>query len=376
MFKFNDSRSYKKFIKQRDEALENIFKNHSLRITDILDIYFFEVLFTVQHKYPGLINNAMNRTMISMINDHLNIGSMQVIDKLVYNQKQMRKLSYVLAHAGESYAVSQIIGKEEYPKLTRQKIDEFVNRPSSSGISLRDQYKSFFLKVKRDTIHAMELSAMFNEDIDKALGRVFLRFPKKKAFPKSPKLRKVRTTESDSGINYGFKGGQSFEYDPTTWKEILDEYENEYIPVDRSPESFFNLRDPFSDQPIAEEVKESDKLYSWELEKEINHDFVQSVRSGQVEAANQNGIDDFVWISVLDQKTCEQCCVWRNGLLTSEIEKELDNNQDLREYCDAIVPPAHFNCRCSLAPASSDLEAEDTSSVEKEFNDWLNDTTS
>lgn len=31
------------------------------------------------------------------------------------------------------------------------------------------------------------------------------------------------------------------------------------------------------------------------------------------------------------------------------------------------------NCRCTLAPASSDLEAVDNSDTEREFSEWLNE---
>jgi hypothetical protein len=133
------------------------------------------------------------------------------------------------------------------------------------------------------------------------------------------------------------------------------------------------LKNPFSREPLRPELPEGDKIYGWELEQQLTHDFVKSVRDGQIDAANVNGINEFIWIAIIDQRTCELCCEWRSGLTTSEIEKTLADNPELKEHCDVVVPPAHFNCRCGIAPVAIDLETTDIQTTDaKEFDDWLN----
>jgi hypothetical protein len=144
--------------------------------------------------------------------------------------------------------------------------------------------------------------------------------------------------------------------DEATWNDMLDAYKNEYVPKTRGPE--FVVGDP--------EVTGKDTWYGWEFERDMTNEFVQSVRDGSVDAATENGITDFVWIAIVDNVTCDDCCdghgcVDLDGMLTSEIEKE---------YGDASCP-AHFNCRCTLAPATDDLPDKPDDGA-KDFEDWLN----
>lgn len=222
-----------------------------------------------------------------------------------------------------------------------------------------------------------------NDEESEALGRIFKALPKKKRIPARAVLKKVKVTEAsrpkmksrsedESGISIGLTRGDNytFDFDQDTWNRVVHEYQNDYVPIDRSPENFINLKDPFTSIPIKDDIPESDKIYAWELENEITNDFVKTVRDGQVSAANENGIDDFVWISILDDKT-DECCQWRHGLLTGEIEDRLAKDDSLSEDCDAVVPPAHFNCRCTLAPASKDLQMVNNTDLNQEFDEWL-----
>lgn len=71
-----------------------------------------------------------------------------------------------------------------------------------------------------------------------------------------------------------------------------------------------------------------------------------------MDAAKEMGIKDFVWIAILDDRT-DECCWERSGKLTSEIEEMLASGKLDRDLCEAITPPAHPNCRCSLGPVSN-----------------------
>jgi len=118
---------------------------------------------------------------------------------------------------------------------------------------------------------------------------------------------------------------------------------------------------------------EKDTWYVWEFERDLTNEFVKSVRTGQIAAANENGITDFVWIAVIDSKT-DECCQWRDGLLISEIRERLGDHRDEDEACniegDNLTPPIHFNCRCTLAPAAENIpDKPDTGA--KSFDEWL-----
>ena len=81
------------------------------------------------------------------------------------------------------------------------------------------------------------------------------------------------------------------------------------------------------------------------------------------------GIEEFVWVSIIDNKTCEDCCLPRNGLTTLEIREKLVNGDLNSDDCDTLVPPGHFNCRCQLVPVASvdQVEGPDW----KSFGEWL-----
>jgi SPP1 gp7 family putative phage head morphogenesis protein len=103
--------------------------------------------------------------------------------------------------------------------------------------------------------------------------------------------------------------------------------------------------------------------YNWEIEQDLTDDFVSQVRDGQVQAANDLGIEEFVWGAIIDNKTCEECCLPRNGKTTSEIEKMGGGD------CDGTVPPLHPNCRCDIAPVASTDEVDGPDW--KSFEEWL-----
>jgi hypothetical protein len=158
--------------------------------------------------------------------------------------------------------------------------------------------------------------------------------------------------------------------DEAAWKDMVDDYLHDYIPKWRAPEYVVDI--PITDPTITAEGREV--WYAWEFERDLTQEFVQSVRDGQVGAAKEAGITDFVWIAVIDSVT-DACCRWRDGLLVSEIEKELAQHQDEDDECNleggGLTPPLHFNCRCALAPAQDNIP--DRPSLEDpDFETWLN----
>ena len=140
----------------------------------------------------------------------------------------------------------------------------------------------------------------------------------------------------------------------SAWEKLVSDYVSEEI-FPRGP------LDIISSPGVTD-------AYAWELEKEVTQLFVDQVRRGEHEAAKDNGIPDFIWISVIDNVT-DECCKWRDGLTVTEIETQLKGKHS-NDKCQTIVPPAHFNCRCALAPLTDDLPSSPPPDL-GDFEDWL-----
>lgn len=298
---------------------------------------------------------------------------------------EMRKKSFMLAYAGETQAIAQTIGQSAKLNLSRGTLDHnAMGKPLANGLAPTKSFNLQFSKLRRQIISALEYSLAFGETVDQALGRVFLLLPRQMALPKKKVLKTVKLEEARKPTFSQYKAQNDsveidpsrsqptmgFEFDEETWNKVIEDIGSDYQFTDRSPETYFDMKNPYNDLPIKNRLPEEDKIYAWEIENDVVNDFVEQVRSGQVEAAQKNGIKDFVWIAILDDRT-DDCCEWRNGLLTSEIKARLETDMS-GDDCRAIVPPAHFNCRCTLAPATEDLEAVDNSDTNMEFDEWLN----
>jgi len=384
MLKLNHHAGYRKFVNGRDEALETILRNSRLRISELTAESFRRVLEAIQLKYAGIMNTSSRMEMdrleqsIQATFEHLSFQIwMEMIDT--------RKKAYMLSFAGEAQAIGQITAKNPKLSLSKSQIDQkaLVDK-LSSGLPVMRSFNLQFSKLRRMIITKLEYSLAFGEPVEKALGRVFLVLPKQAVLPKKKVLKTVKLEEAKKPAFSSFEQSDSveisvgtqrpvhgFEWDQETWDRMIDDLASEHVFTDRSPESFMDITNPYNDLKIRSNIPNEDKIYSWEIENEVVHDFVEQVRSGQVEAANKNGINDFVWIAILDDRT-DHCCEWRSGLLTSEIKSRLESDKR-DDPCRAIVPPAHFNCRCTLAPASESLEAVDNTDTEREFDQWLNE---
>jgi len=384
MLKLNHQRGYRKFVNGRDEALETLLRNSRLRISELTAETFRRVLEHIQIKYNSIMHTGSRMEMdrleqqIAHTFEHLSFQIwMEMID--------LRKKAYMLSFAGEAQAIAQTTARTAKLALSKNQIDEkaMVDK-LASGISPMRSFNLKFSKMRRDIISRLEYSLAFGEPVDKALGRVWMTFPKQAALPKKKVLKTVKLEEAKKPAFSAFDQNDSveisvgtqkpvhgFEWDQETWDRMIDDLGSEHVFTDRSPEAYLDITNPFNDLKVKNNIPNEDKIYAWEIENEVVHDFVEQVREGQVDAAKKNGINDFVWIAILDDRT-DECCEWRSGLLTSEIEARLKTDKK-DDPCREIVPPAHFNCRCTLAPASSDLEAVDNTDTEREFDSWLNE---
>ena len=217
-------------------------------------------------------------------------------------------------------------------------------------------------RLARKIVNQAQTAALNDNTIADYLRSVTYAFPKKRKLGKNPRRvlkpqlmeAKATTLLYDAAIDF---------VDQAAWDRMLDKYKQDYVPKHRAPEYV-----------IDEATDDTEAYYAWEYERDVINDFVTAVRSGQEQGASENGVTDFVWIAVVDDRT-DECCLWRDGLLVSEIEKQLKAHVHEDENCvlgsNGLVPPLHFNCRCSLAPATDEIPEKPDVDY-KSFEDWLN----
>lgn len=368
---------YREFVTQRDFALEIIHARYQYQITDILGGALQRTMEIVSYWYD---HSRSSQQLLKGIDQDVAAAFHQSGQEMFGVIQRFRRNTYILANAGEAEAMARTIGKKSQVNLTKARLAEIALKPMPSGGTIHERVDLYLGRLKRKILDAVHLAATLDEERAEALERVIRTFPTIRRYKKpTNELKEVKMTESEKSDNIarvlGYinppPGAESTKMEPITltngfidpdeWEDMLDAYKSEYIPKWRGPESDLEVM-----------KGEGRPQYAWELEKDMTQDFVQQVRDGQVDSANENGIDEFQWISVIDSKT-DDCCVWRDGLTTSEIELELEQEHSDDE-CEATVPPAHFNCRCTLAPMTTDMPEAPPQRI-GEFSEWLEQTT-
>jgi SPP1 gp7 family putative phage head morphogenesis protein len=274
--------------------------------------------------------------------------------------KDLRRQVYTLSYAGESEAIGQALGYKTTYNLPATKVVQKANSETFTGGNVEDRVQLAINRLVRRIMNVIELAAVneeeqynFDRKLNAALPKARTVSTEQRNVTVGPKLREAEQIGPKEDMSVGF-------IDDETWDELVDTYKEEYVPSWRGPESSYTVK-------TASGEKET--LYSWELEQEVTQDFVYQVRTGQIDAAKENGINDYVWVAVVDSRT-DDCCLWRDGLTTAEIERRLKTDR-ADDNCQSIVPPAHFNCRCVLAPMVEEMpEAPDENT--KDFESWLN----
>lgn len=349
----------------------------------MMDRAFTQVLDRINHRYKEL--NILDPSTLSRLDEDIDRIFKGLAVSLWLEIGELRKKTYMLAHIGEAQAISAATNTAPKFKADHQTLNDLTNEDFIRG-SVLEVIAHNLNAVRRKIITKVEEQLLTDEPVESALYYAFKQFPRKKAPPTKPPLKKVKpreanskpkftiTSEVDSTVLDIGKGNFTpFVWDQVTWDKLLEDYAKDYIKVDRSPAAVYSLKDPLTD----EKIKYDDGIYAWEVEQEVTHDFVSQVRAGQIAAANDKGIKDFVVITVIDDRTCEACCdgfgcIDFDGMKVSEIEKMTKNKFS--------APPYHFNCRCTLAPvADSDEEItgdlsgyEDWVADKKDFESWLN----
>jgi len=361
----NKSPRYRAFITQRDYALEALHLKCQQRITDTLAGALQRTLETISFWYGHGQGSIYALRDIENKVDQPFKDAMPVIIKAI---EDMRRRVYLLAHAGEAEAIGRAIGKPQKVSLHGHGLYLKSKGPSPAGGELHHRVALYLDRIKTKIIDALKVAAINDDTLPDAIDKVRRSFPRVKYYKRPKKILKL-VREADMKLGKDITMTVGF-IDDNEWNDMIDDYSKDYVFTNRGPDG--QIPEAKSDQDIIG-FNDTYPQYEWEVEKDVTQDFVQQVRDGQIDAANENGITDFVWIAILDERT-DFCCEWRNGLTTKEISDALEN-EHADDECDAITPSAHFGCRCSIAPITDDMP-ETTPPNIGEFEDWLNQTSS
>lgn len=366
----NQSPRYRKFVTERDQALEAILDKY-LRAQDRLLSFLRTQTLTIashmSHRGITLDQKRQARaTFEARISQYFALCQAESIRLML----ALRKTTFTLACAGETEAIARALGKPCKFSIHKDKIGKIHAKDTPSGGDVAARVELAYSRLKRDVLDAFQLSQTLESPLDEMLDRLKRAFPSSKSLKRPPNaLRSIQESDVTDLNQYklGKVGLSSGTVDSDTWEEMLDDYTSDELPASiyaRSP----------ADKILFFSVDEDGQVdmtqrYEWELENEMTEDFVSSVRAGEIDAANQNGISDFMWLAVIDKRT-DDCCAVRDGLSSSEIEDKLESGDIDSSECDAITPPAHFNCRCRPVPVSDDLPDEAPPDFGS-FDDWL-----
>lgn len=387
---YNKSPAYRKWVLARDKALEQFHIRAQLEATDVMRHILTEVLLAAKGQFHALKSHQNIDHLEWHIRSIMRAGTKDL--DAVYNRLRIR--SYLLAKSSQVEIISRLNkSATKGIKVTGHELRDVMAGAVLAGGFSAQRIGLYLDRLARKIINAAQSASLSKDTDEDFLLAIYWTFPKMNVYRRPPRVLKPKLmTEAANpiaGIHAGVPDWQAT-YDQArdegatsaeatmlldaeseaAWQDLLDAYRNEYVPVWRAPEYVIDI--PVTD-PTVQVTTGEQVWYAWEFERDLTNQFVADVRDGEITAANESGITDFVWIAVVDAVT-DACCLWRDGLLVSEIEDKLDEHQDEDGECnidsDGLVPPLHFNCRCTLAPATADIPDKPDTGL-AEFEDWL-----
>lgn len=360
---------YKRWTKERDRALEQFHTNAQLQSSDEMRKLFTGVLLAAKSYFQDIKASASADHFDHFIRDQFKQTAVSLWEITI----ALRIRSYLLSKAAEGEILAQVTPKQFTTRISKYDLQSKKADMAAAGGPLINRISLYLDKLRRRIVSTVQVAAMNSETVDIFLLRVLQSFPKSRQVIRPDRILKPGLMEADDGfddqnqIPWGMRGavgsaqkglGSAVDLiDEDAWNDMVDAYKAEFVPKWRSPEFVVDLP-----------TKEKDAWYAWEFERDLTAEFVQSVRDGEIESAKENGIDDFVWIAIIDKATCDDCCgdygcTDFDGLLISEISEMTGG--------EVTSCPAHFGCRCRLAPALENIPEKPDTEVH-EFSDWLN----
>lgn len=342
--------AYHRFVSARNQALETLLQNTLVNISQSMDKVFRDAELFVSRLITMVPDDMrasfFGKQSFAALESGLEAMFDEAKAKIIAEHKKLIRQSNLLAHSGETQAIASVTGKQLKAQITRLETDpKFEARVNLA-----------FARITRKIRDALEAGFILEDSARDLMVRVSKAFPRVKRFKRPPRVVRA-LKEADAKIDASLSTIEIGTDED--WQDVLDNS----LDVKRA-----KLRGPSTVFDVPDQEGDLVEWYGWEVEQDITNDFVNAVRQGQVQAANEAGIEEFVWIAVVDNKT-DECCLWRDGLTITEIEDKL-KSEHADDECEATVPPAHFNCRCDIAPALSDLP-EKPASNQPEFDEWL-----
>lgn len=360
--RWDKNSNYRKWALQRDRALEALHTRAQLEASDEIRKLLTHVVLTARAQFHGL-NQGLPLT-VQWFENGIAPYFNRLSSALYRIATDLRARSYTLARASESEIIAQLSKKPTAATVHKARVTEVKHNSKLPGPKLAHRITLYCDRMRRKITSYAQTAALHAKDPDELARDVFAIFPKPRAVKVPRRILKPKLMEAEIGRK--LKTDVAIDLvDEDTWNDMRDAYMDEYVPKTRAPEFIVG----------APATSESETWYAWEFERDLTNEFVQSVREGTIDAANENGITDFVWIAIIDDRT-DECCLWRDGLLVSEIEAQLADHEGEDEDCniedgEGLTPPIHFNCRCTLAPATDNIPEKPDDGA-KDFEEWLN----
>ncbi len=376
---WNEQPAYKRWVKTRDRALEQLHTRSQVESSDVMRKLLTDTLMVAKANYEQM-KSGHPQGMDSfehMIKSVFIAGAGQ----LYHIMTDMRARSYTLAKASEAEIIARMShGKMVTANVRHDQLHHARHKSAVAGGRAQQRLTHYMDRLRRKITSFAQGAALNAPDVSSFLQDIMHCFPKKRIVRRPRRLLKPQLMEADwnpPGLtNHSLSDDPPADVaidniDDGAWQDMLSAYKDEFVPKWRDPAFVVDL--PITDPTVQADGTEV--WYAWEFERDMTNEFVQSVRDGQIEAAKENGITDFVWIAVVDSVT-DNCCLWRDGLLVSEIEAQLEDHEDEDAECDVgggegLTPPIHFNCRCTLAPATDSIPDKPEDNTDDVFNDWL-----
>lgn len=350
------SSKYKTFTQERNQALEKIHLNAQLDLSRML----FEVL----DRVTGFISHMAIQDQMSLnhftflvkqLDQYLDHQFHPLLSQIERRVRRMKKNVFVITYLAELEAIARAT-KRTKPLNSmdfKQKIQARISQDPSKQIWVS------LTNLKYKIVRAFQ-KALVREDSPKEIvDSVKNAYPFLKEYKRPPRALKPiresnRNKEEENKREFEFYSGLTRDED---WDLAVKAYQDAELPPSRF------------DYQAKMDPEAGYLQYDWEVEQDMTDEFVSQVRDGQVEAAKELGVEEFVWVAIIDKKTCDVCCLPRNGKTTSEIEAMLASGELDADACDSSVPPAHPSCRCDIAPVASTDEVEGPDW--KSFGEWL-----
>lgn len=350
--------AYKRFVTERDQALEVILNRYLLKTTDTIDFLKSQVTdFVLGMHASRLITPLYIETLKPEIDRRVGYYFKQATASITEMARQMRISTYTLAHRSEVEAISRAAAKPKRAEVSDEVLSKVMKQEAPSGGPLKEKLDLFLTRLKNTVFEQIIQSMILEEDSFEIRSRIGRAFPKKVAMAGRPKRVLKKVKEADRIAPKGKKTSLSVGFvSDKAWEKTVDDYLGSQLPGPRGPQDLIDF--------------EGEERYQWEVEAELTQDFIERVREGQHDAAKKNNIKDMMWISIVDEKT-DDCCLKRDGLTSTEIEHKLSTEWK-NDDCQATVTPAHFNCRCTMAPVYEDAP-ESAPYDYGDFDEWLND---